>query len=133
MSRHLRILIADDHPQVLATVQRMLTAAGYDCLAVSDGSSALEQIDRFKPDLIVTDVHMPLLSGLELVKELRSRSISVGVVVMTGAIEVEADLEAMRLGAYEYLLKPFGERDLLNSVERVIAKLRQVSEDELGP
>ena len=101
---------------------------GYAVQGAVDGADALERVGRFRPWLVLTDLKMPRMTGLELIKELKARAPQAAIVLMTAYGTVETAVEAMKHGASEYLLKPFS-MDLL---ERVIANLKEGRETEGG-
>ncbi len=122
-----RVLIVDDDPSMRTALLETVKRLGYSAQAAIDGSDALERLVRFRPWLVLTDLRMPRLSGLDLIKEIRSRSPQVMIVLMTAYGTIETAVEAMKLGASEYLLKPFS-MDLL---ERTIVSLKAGREEGL--
>ena len=115
-----RILIVDDDPSMRMALMESVRRLGYDVQGAMDGADAVEQVGRYKPWLVVTDLKMPRLGGLDLIKEIKSRSPQTLMVLMTAYGTVETAVEAMKYGASDYILKPFS-TDLL---ERVIANLK---------
>ena len=116
-----RILIVDDDASMRTALMESVRRLGYDVQGASDGADALERVGRFRPWLVLTDLKMPRMTGLDLIKELRMRAPHALIVLMTAYGTVETAVEAMKQGASEYLLKPFS-MDLL---ERVIANLKE--------
>ncbi|HLK31433.1 MAG TPA: ATP-binding protein [Terriglobales bacterium] len=119
-----KILIADDEASVLLTTQAILQQEGYDVEAVSSGSDAIEAIRRRHYDLVLTDLKMPGQDGLAVLAEVRKRSPLTVTVMMTGYGSVGSALDAIRLGAYEYLLKPIEVEDLKQAVRRSLERKR---------
>jgi len=115
-----RILIVDDDPSMRTALMESVRRLGYDVQGAVDGADAVERVSRYKPWLVVTDLKMPRLSGLDLIKEIKSRSPHTLMVLMTAYGTVETAVEAMKYGASDYILKPFS-TDLF---ERVIANLK---------
>ena len=115
-----RILIVDDDPSMRMALMESVRRLGYDVQGAMDGADAVELVSRYKPWLVVTDLKMPRLGGLDLIKEIKSRSPQTLMVLMTAYGTVETAVEAMKFGASDYILKPFS-TDLL---ERVIANLK---------
>ena len=115
-----RILIVDDDPSMRMALMESVRRLGYDVQGAMDGADAVELVGRYKPWLVVTDLKMPRLGGLDLIKEIKSRSPQTLMVLMTAYGTVETAVEAMKYGASDYILKPFS-TDLL---ERVIANLK---------
>ncbi|MBY0249283.1 MAG: sigma-54 dependent transcriptional regulator [Nitrospiraceae bacterium] len=123
-----RILVVDDDPSMRTALMESVRRLGYAVQGAVDGADALERVGRFRPWLVLTDLKMPRMTGLELIKELKARAPQAAIVLMTAYGTVETAVEAMKQGASEYLLKPFS-MDLL---ERVIANLKEGRETEGG-
>src|ERR1051325_11885482 len=115
-----RVLIVDDDPSMRTALMESVRRLGYDVQGAIDGADAVERVGRSKPWLVVTDLKMPRLGGLDLIKEIKSRAPHTLMVLMTAYGTVETAVEAMKYGASDYILKPFS-TDLL---ERVIANLK---------
>ncbi len=113
-----RILIAEDEEAVRTYLERALAAEGYEVAAVADGQGALEALGRERFDLVLADVWMPRLGGLELLARLREEGRPVRAIVMTGDGTPETVLGAVREQAYLYLPKPFARATLVEVVER---------------
>ncbi|MFF3094798.1 SpoIIE family protein phosphatase [Streptomyces cyaneofuscatus] len=128
LSAQARVLIADDNADMREYLSRLLRGAGYQVHAVDDGQRALEAIRADAPDLVVSDVMMPRLNGLSLVRALRtdSRTASVPVVLLSARAGQEASIEGLQAGADDYLVKPFAAAELLARVEANVklARLR---------
>ena len=123
-----RVLIADDNTDMREYLARLLSGAGYQVEAVTDGQQALELVRAVVPDLVVSDVMMPRLDGLELVAALRAdpRTAAVPVVLLSARAGQEASIEGLQAGADDYLVKPFAAAELLARVRANIelARLR---------
>jgi DNA-binding NtrC family response regulator len=102
-----KILIVDDEPSNRNILGQELTHEGYSVVAASDGREALRKIELSRPDLIILDYMMPDLSGLEVLKELRSRENDTPVVMITAYGTMERAVEAMKEGAYDFITRPF--------------------------
>jgi EAL domain-containing protein (putative c-di-GMP-specific phosphodiesterase class I) len=111
-------LVADDEPVVLATMKRQLEKAGHHVIAASDARSALIALGTARFDVIVSDIAMPDLSGIDLVREVRQRDVDVPVILVTGDPKLESAMAAIDLGVFRYLPKPFEPAELVASVER---------------
>ena len=125
VSTKAKILIADDEAGVLLTTQAILQAEGYDVEATSGGLEAIEAIRQRHYDLVLTDLKMPVVDGLGVLAEVRKRSPLTVTVMMTGYGSVISALDAVKLGAYEYLLKPIEVEDLKQAVRRSLERKRQ--------
>lgn len=106
------VLIVDDDPRSLRLLKLSLKAEGYQVLEAESGPRALEHLEAGTIDLVLTDVRMPGMSGLELLAEIRSRYPPVSVVVMTAYGSEQVAVEAMKIGANDYLTKPINTREL---------------------
>ena len=126
-----KILVVDDEPGVLTTVQAVLQREGYDVDAAGDGASAIAAIGHTHYDLVLTDLKMPDVDGLAVLAEVRKRSPQTVTVVMTGFGSLGSALDAVQLGAYEYLLKPTEVSELKQAVERSLERKRLSEIDTL--
>jgi two-component system KDP operon response regulator KdpE len=121
--RQSRILVVDDEPQIGRVLRTGLKTHGYDVRVAADGLAALEAFDDWRPDLVVTDLSMPNLDGLELCRRLRQLS-QLPIIVLSVRGEERTKVEALDSGADDYVTKPFGMDELL---ARVRAQLRRAS------
>jgi two-component system, OmpR family, KDP operon response regulator KdpE len=121
METRKRILIVDDEQQITVVLRSGLTKHGYDVRVANEGQAALELFDAWTPDLVVTDLSMPHMNGLQLCQELRARS-SVPIIVLSVKNDEVTKVEALDIGADDYVTKPFGMGELL---ARVRATLRR--------
>ena len=120
-----KILLADDETLFLRTTSQLLTKAGYECVGVPDGMTALERLEKEPFDLILSDLNMPGNLKLELLRDGRSKWPSTPLIVVTGAPTMPTAIESVRLGVADYLLKPVKFEDLLSSVRRAIAHTKR--------
>ena len=116
-----RILVVDDEPQLTRVLRRSLMAKGYDVRIAGDGEFALQTFHDWPPALVITDLAMPNLSGLELCRRLRATS-DVPIIVLSVRGEEQTKVEALDAGADDYVTKPFGMDELL---ARIRAALRR--------
>lgn len=116
-----KILIVDDEPQITRVLRRSLGAHRYEVRTAADGESALETVHDFAPDLIITDLNMPEMNGIELCREIRKKS-AIPIIVLSVKGEEKTKVEALDAGADDYITKPFGIDELL---ARVRAALRR--------
>jgi two-component system NtrC family response regulator len=139
--RALRVLLADDDESFRRVHEYQLGSAGYEVTACRDGSEALDAFREGLHDLVVTDVQMPGLDGLELLARLRAISPETPVVMVTGHGTVETAVEAMKQGAFDFLTKPFPRDQLrltleraaeMARLEREVRELRRVVEDRFS-
>ncbi len=115
-----RILVVEDDSALSQALTDTLTLSGYEVLNATDGEQALAKLDRDQVDMVLTDVQMRPMDGRALLRNLRSRFQDLPVLVMTAYGTVEQAVEAMKLGAVDYLAKPFEVDDLLEKVERYL-------------
>ncbi len=119
-----KILVADDEESILLTITAILRQEGYDVDAAADGDSAIRAVAARHYDLVLTDLKMPGADGLAVLTEVRKRSPSTVTVVLTGYGSLDSAIEALRLGAYEYLLKPTEVPVLMAAVRRSLERKR---------
>jgi response regulator RpfG family c-di-GMP phosphodiesterase len=113
-----RILVVDDEKVIREILAEFLTLEGYQVASVEDGQKAIEEL-RLRPyDLVISDLKMPRVSGLQLLEKLAEENINVLTVIMTGFGTVETAIEAMKRGAYDYILKPFKVEEVIHVVQR---------------
>jgi response regulator RpfG family c-di-GMP phosphodiesterase len=124
-----RILVVDDERFIREILAEFLGMEGYLVRTAEDGSSALTEIGRSHYDLVITDLKMPKMGGMELLEEVARIDPSALTVIMTGFGTVETAIDAMKRGAYDYILKPFKVEEVLLIVQRAIDKQRLASEN----
>ena len=120
-----RVLIVDDDPKVCESVDRYLAHAGYSTAAALDGQRALELARTFAPDLIVLDVMLPGVGGLDVCRSLRETS-NVPIIMLTARSTEHDKLNGLALGADDYLTKPFSPRELVARVDAVLRRARSI-------
>jgi two-component system KDP operon response regulator KdpE len=121
MIEHGRILVVDDEPQITRVLRRSLATRGYEVQVAADGEEALDLFRHWVPDLVITDLSMPQIGGLELCRRLRTIS-PVPIIVLSVKGEEWIKVEALDAGADDYVTKPFGMAELF---ARVRAALRR--------
>ena len=117
-----RILVVDDSPDTLELIQRNLASQGHVVHTASSAADAMALLGSMAVDLVVTDVRMPGLSGIDLVREVRVRHPGIELIVITGYATIGGAVEALQLGAWDYLAKPFTDEELFQAVRRVLAR-----------
>jgi len=117
----LRILVVDDEPNILGTLAPLLRSRGYEVFTAMNGRAAIETIDREKPDLIVLDLGLPDIDGVELCRQIRETQ-NVPIVVLSARGAEGDKVRALDVGADDYVTKPFGAEELL---ARIRAALRR--------
>lgn len=124
MDARKRILLVDDDVLVLKTIERLLTSNGYDVITARDGEQALSALEKEHVDLILSDIRMPRLDGIDALRKFRqSEEQEIGqkpVILITAYASEEAPIDAIKLGAKDYILKPFDLDELLESIKKHI-------------
>ncbi|MDH4570336.1 sigma-54-dependent Fis family transcriptional regulator [Pseudomonas sp. BN414] len=124
-----QVLLIDDDPHLRQALSQTLDLAGLKVQALGDAQGVAEKIDKDWPGVVVTDIRMPGIDGLELLKQLRERDPDLPVLLITGHGDVPLAVQAMRAGAYDFLEKPFPSDQLLDSVHRALDLRRLVLEN----
>jgi len=119
-----RVLIVDDSASTLEVLKRNLTTAGYQVFTASGVSGAIEILEQTRLDLVITDLKMPNVSGMDLIRHIRENFRDTEVMMITGYPSIEGAVEAVKTGAEEFLAKPFTDTELLSAVKRVLDKAR---------
>jgi two-component system KDP operon response regulator KdpE len=131
MSETKKILVVDDEVQLIRVMRHILSAHQYEIRTANDGESALGIFELWQPDLVITDLQMPNVSGLELCRELRKIS-AVPIIVLSVRDEEETIVEALDAGADDYITKPFGTNELLarvrSGLRRTPEKIQNITE-----
>jgi len=117
------VLVVDDETLTLRTISRALGEEGFDVYVAMDGEKALEVFAQEKPDLVLVDVVLPGISGIEVLREIKQQAPVTIVLMMSAYHIVERAVEAMKLGAYDYLVKPFHLADLISTMKRAAEML----------
>lgn len=115
-----RILIVDDERKIRLVLKRLLEGRGYEVTQAESGVQALESAGAHPPDLVLLDLRMPGMDGLETLKQLFSGGFKAKVIMMTAFGSITSAVEAMRSGAYDYITKPFSNDELLLGIERAL-------------
>ena len=118
-----RVLVVDDEPQITRVLRTVLTSQGYQVRTAAEGESALSNFTEWHPELVITDLFMPRMDGIELCRRIRSVS-STPIIVLSVKGEERAKVEALDSGADDYVTKPFGTDELM---ARVRAALRRAT------
>ncbi|HIE16750.1 MAG TPA: response regulator [Dehalococcoidia bacterium] len=124
-----KVLIVDDEATVREVLTRKLTGHGYHCTTAFDGNDALKKLKNNQIDLVLLDISMPQKSGVEVLKEIRDKWIDTAVIMVTAIADVETAINAMKLGAYDYVIKPIDLDVLLISIDRALEKRRLLLEN----
>ncbi|HET9710440.1 MAG TPA: response regulator, partial [Pyrinomonadaceae bacterium] len=123
------VLVVDDEPTVLTMATNALNGAGYQCLTARSASQALITLNNpnYIFDLMICDVLMSGMNGIDLMKHASQIFTNMPVIVMSGTSEIQIAVDAHRAGAADYLIKPFGQADLIQAVSRTITRQATVT------
>lgn len=124
-----RILVVDDEPSITELCRRCLSAEGYHVATASSGETALEALRKQPFDLVLTDIRMPGMSGLELMRAVKSRDEQITVVVITGHGTITTAIESLKQGALGFVVKPFTSQELLSAVRHATEKNMLIKEN----
>ncbi|OOP57099.1 MAG: hypothetical protein AYP45_05250 [Candidatus Brocadia carolinensis] len=120
MSSKAIILIVDDEETIRLSIKEFLSRLGYDVIAAETSEHALEKINEFLPDLVLLDLRLPNMCGIELLEKVKKRDPNALIIVMTGYGSIDSAVEAMKMGAHDYLEKPFKTEHLKLVVEKAL-------------
>jgi len=123
VSEKKRILLVDDSINTLEVLQRNLISQGYEVFTASEVGEAIKILETMMVDLVITDLRMPKVSGMDLVRHVRENFKDTEIMMITGYASIESAVEAVKIGAEEYLAKPFTSDELFSAVRRVMDKL----------
>ena len=125
------ILLVDDEPNIIELAQLYLEREGYRIISAADGQAALIAVDKHRPDLIVLDLMLPEIDGLEVCRILRGKKDPVAILMLTARDEDIDKILGLELGADDYLTKPFNPRELVSRVKAVLRRGSQTDPAEL--
>jgi two-component system response regulator AtoC len=125
----IRLLVVDDEQSIRRLCMTVGGALGYVCSEAESAEAVLDQGVAAAPDIVIADLRLPNLSGADLLRQIKSRSAATEVVIMTGHGSIESAVEAMKLGAYDYIQKPFRVEELRMLLRRMEEKVRLVQEN----
>jgi len=125
-----RVLVIDDEIDFVETMVKRLKDKGLDAEAATGGQEGLELLEKNPPDVVVLDVKMPKMSGIEVLKEIKKKKPLIEVIMLTGHGSMEAGIQGLQLGAYNYVMKPVPFNELLSLI--IQAYERKLIEQERG-
>lgn len=128
----MRMLLVDDEARFVETLSKRLAARGFEVAQAFSGQEALSRLSADEYDVVLLDVRMPGMDGLETLRAIRREHPLVKVILLSGHASINAAVEGMRLGASDYLLKPVDLEDLLAKMESAVEKKRIEEEDRGG-
>ena len=128
-----RILVVDDSAETIELITRNLESEGHQIYSANNVQSAVKLLGSLQVDLVITDLRMPGENGLELVRHIIENHKTIGVLVITGFPSIQGAIESIKIGAEEYLVKPFTDDELFKSVERVLSRVSKQRKDVSKP
>ena len=117
-----RILYTDDDASIRAAVRGEITGAGYELDEAGDGTEAIRKLEKQTYDLLLLDINMPGKSGLDVLKYIKEKHLSCGIIMLSGRLGFSVATETLKLGADEYITKPFSVEFLLLTIKKVLEK-----------
>jgi DNA-binding NtrC family response regulator len=124
------ILVVDDERTIRVPLKMIITEEGYETQSASNGKEALELIKDQDFDIVITDLKMPEMDGMELVKQCQVLCPKTSIIIITAYGSLESAIEALRLGAYDYILKPFDFDDVLMKIKRLLKQKQLIHENQ---
>jgi response regulator RpfG family c-di-GMP phosphodiesterase len=125
-----KVLVVDDEPSICDILEKFLIKKGYEVMRAPDGATALELIKNGSMDIVVSDIKMPGMSGVELLQQIREYNRALPVLITTGFPTLDTAIEALKLGAYDYLTKPFHLEEIAEKIQRALTQ-RRLEEENL--
>ena len=122
-----RILIVDDEKNIASSLKDILSDEGYDVSMTGDGMKALELIQKDPPDLVLLDIWLPGMDGIEVLKTLKTYSPGVEVLIMSGHGTIDTAVKATKLGAQDFIEKPFSLDRITESVQKTLHEKKSIS------
>jgi two-component system response regulator AtoC len=119
----LKALIVDDEQSIRETLEMLLREKGYQVLTAEDGPAGLRLVDEERPQIVILDIRLPGMDGLEVLRRVRSRNSSIGVIMITAFHDLETTVQAMKLGAYEYIHKPIDVDEFDAAIDKVAGNI----------
>jgi len=121
-----KVLVVDDEPEAVELLVEFLSSKGYEVLTATSGEEALRRVKEDRPHLVLLDIRMPKMSGLEVLKRIREIDAEMGIIMVTAVNEEDVGRQALELGAFDYIVKPLDlkylERSLWYKVTTMLLK-----------
>jgi len=124
----MRLMLVDDEKRFLSTTQKLLERKGYDVTTAASGLEALEHLRQKDVDVVILDVKMPGMDGLETLKVIKTEYPLIEVIMLTGHATVESAVDGLKCGATDYLMKPTALEELIQKAEECYAKRQRMEE-----
>ena len=128
-----RVLVVDDETDLAESCAYFLERAGYEARCVASATEALEMLKQESFSVVISDVRMPRMSGMELLSAIRQLDPDIEVLLLTGYPDLQMAVSAIKQGAFDYLAKPYGEEDLIERVAKAMAHRRRATRTRQRP
>src|SRR5580698_6879215 len=132
MAEQTRVLLVEDDPNIVDLIRSNLAVRGFDTMVSTDGVRALHLLESGRPDVVLLDLMLPGVDGMELCREIRERS-AVGIIVVSARRGERDKISALNVGADDYMTKPFSIEELLARITATLRRTRQVASAEPAP
>ena len=119
------ILVIDDNRLIRQTFKTHLASEGFDVTLAADGGEGVELFQKIEPDLVILDIHLPVMDGMDVLKRIREIDDKAYVIMITAFDDMKTTVEAMKMGAFEYICKPIDYDELLISIRKA-QKMREM-------
>lgn len=121
-----KILVVDDEPSISMLIEFNLKLAGYDVRCVGDGEAVFDMLKPFRPDLIVLDLMLPKMDGIQVCRELRKQSNAVPIIMLTALQDVSDKIAGLDNGADDYITKPFSPQELVSRIQAILRRVQSL-------
>lgn len=121
-----KILVVDDEPSIAMLIEFNLKLSGYDVLTVSDGEAVFDMLRTFRPDLIVLDLMLPKMDGIQVCRELRKQNNAVPIIMLTALQDVTDKIAGLDNGADDYMTKPFSPQELISRIQAIFRRIQAI-------
>ena len=118
-----RVLIVDDEEELVTTIAERLQIRGIQAQTATDGETALQMIEADPPQVVVLDVMMPGMGGIEVLQRMKAQNLKIPVILLTGYGSTEQGMEGMKLGAFDYLMKPCYLNNFIGKIQEAVKNL----------
>jgi DNA-binding NtrC family response regulator len=119
-----KVIVCDDEENILSVIKGALSSAEYEVITTTDAQGMLDQLQKTNPDVVISDIRMPGMSGIDVLREIKRKAPAINVVLITAYASVETAVEAIRGGAFDYLIKPFKIEELRAIIKRAASEKR---------
>lgn len=125
-----KILVVDDEKGMRDLLYKLLKKEGYEVLLAEDGEQGLETAKEFSPDVIIADLDMPIMNGIEMIKKIKAFDPNATIIIITAYASIESAIEALKLGAYDYIIKPFKTDEIRLVVSKAMERINLINENQ---